>query len=81
MKRKRLLIGLSVVAVALFTIAQPVWSEEATQKPNSEASEAFQKGMECFNRATSRDFMNAVPFFEKAIKLDPNYGQAHAMLG
>ena len=44
------------------------------------AYDAFLRGWEHFRRATPEDFGRAIPYFEQAIKLDPNYGRAHAAL-
>jgi TolB-like protein len=44
------------------------------------AYDAFLRGMEHFRRRTPDEFSKAIPFFEQAIKLDPNYGRAYAAL-
>ena len=42
----------------------------------SEAYDAFLRGWEHYQRTTPQDFVSAIPYFEQAIKLDPNYGRA-----
>ena len=41
---------------------------------------AFLRGWEHYRRTTPQDFAKAIPYFEEAIKLDPNYGRAYAAL-
>ena len=47
---------------------------------SAEAHDAFLKGRMRFRRNTPEDFAKAVPYFEKAIAFDPQYGRAHAAL-
>jgi TolB-like protein/DNA-binding SARP family transcriptional activator len=47
---------------------------------NVEAHDAFLKGWVNYRRFSAEDFAKAIPFFEKAIQLDPNYGRAYAAL-
>ncbi|HEY1384389.1 MAG TPA: adenylate/guanylate cyclase domain-containing protein [Dongiaceae bacterium] len=48
---------------------------------NAAAYDAFLKGWEQFRQATNReDYAEATPYFEQAIKLDPDYGRAYAAL-
>src|SRR5262245_37288034 len=44
------------------------------------AYDALLKGMEYFRLTTGRDYAKAIPYFEEAIKLDPQYGRAYAAL-
>jgi TolB-like protein/class 3 adenylate cyclase/Tfp pilus assembly protein PilF len=44
------------------------------------AYDAFLRGWELFRRGTPDDAAKAVPFFEQAIELDPDYGRAYAAL-
>jgi adenylate cyclase len=44
------------------------------------AYDAFLRGWEHYRRTTPVDFAQAIPQFEQAIKLDPNYARAHAVL-
>ena len=53
-------------------------SQRGTEVP--EAYDAFLKGWEHYQRATSADFIQAIPHFEQAIKLDSTYSRAHAAL-
>jgi TolB-like protein len=56
--------------------------EKVTRKEtdNIEAYDAFLKGWRHYRQWTPEDFREAIPYFEKAIELDPNYGRAHAAL-
>jgi TolB-like protein/class 3 adenylate cyclase/Flp pilus assembly protein TadD len=47
---------------------------------NIKAYDAFLKGWGHYRRLTPEDFAKAIPYFEKAIELDTNYGRAHAAL-
>jgi len=47
---------------------------------SSDAYEAFLKGWVYYQRFSADDFTRAVPYFEQAIHLDPNYGRAYAAL-
>jgi TolB-like protein/class 3 adenylate cyclase/Tfp pilus assembly protein PilF len=44
------------------------------------AYDAFLRGWEHFRRSTPDDYVEAIPHFEEAIKLDPEYGRAYAAL-
>jgi len=54
--------------------------EKVTRKEtdNIEAYDAFLKGWEHYRRWTPEDFRKAIPYFERAIELDPLYGRAYA---
>ena len=47
---------------------------------NIEAYDAFLKGWGHYRRWTPEDFRKAIPYFERAIDLDPNYGRAYAAI-
>ena len=47
---------------------------------NIEAYDSFLKGWELYRRWTPEDFHNSLPYFEKAIELDPEYGKAYAAI-
>ncbi len=47
---------------------------------NTAAYDAFLQGRAHYVRCTPEDYAKAVSYFEKAIELDPNYGQAYAAL-
>jgi Tfp pilus assembly protein PilF len=47
---------------------------------NVAAHDAYLQGWAHYNLQTPEDLAKAVPFFEEAIRLDPNYAQAHAAL-
>jgi tetratricopeptide (TPR) repeat protein len=53
--------------------------ESVTQKytDNVAAYEAYLQGYSHLRRMTKDDLAKAVPFFEKAVEIDPNFGQAY----
>jgi len=50
-----------------------------TNKP--EAYDAFLRGWQLYRRYTPEDFVEAIPHFERAVEIDPAYGQAWATMG
>lgn len=57
--------------------------EDAVGKPATRsvaARTAFRKGWEHYSRFNERDNALAVPHFERAVELDPEYGRAYAAL-
>ena len=44
------------------------------------AYEAFLRGWEHYQKTTPEDYKKAIPDFERAAELDPDYGRAHAAL-
>ena len=60
-------------------------SEEEAQQAhhntdNAEAHDAFLQGWAYYRLEKPADLARGIPYFEEAIRLDPNYGQAHAAL-
>ena len=47
---------------------------------NVEAYTLYLKGMHFYNKLTPADYYKAIEFFEEAIKLEPDYAQAYAMI-
>jgi TolB-like protein/class 3 adenylate cyclase len=47
---------------------------------NPQAYDAFLQGWEYYQRFSADDFVKAIPFFERAVELDPEYGRAYAAL-
>ncbi len=47
---------------------------------NIDAYDVFLQGWDHYLRSTPEDFRKAIPFFRKAVELDPNYGQPYAAL-
>jgi TolB-like protein/Flp pilus assembly protein TadD len=47
---------------------------------SAEAYDAFLQGWAHYWRVTPDDYVQAVPYFEKAVELDPNYSRAYAAL-
>ena len=53
-------------------------AETTTDDP--EAHDAFLRGWAHYVRSSAEDYAAAIPHFEEAIRLDPNYSRAHAVL-
>jgi Tfp pilus assembly protein PilF len=47
---------------------------------SAEAYDAFLKGWAHYRRTTRDDFSQAIPYFDEAVKQDPNYSRAYAAL-
>ena len=74
-------VTLSIVAalvVKLTTAEQELYVQHETDNP--EAYDAFLRGWAYYQLQTPDNFTKAIPFFETAIELDPNFGRAHAAL-
>ena len=59
--------------------------DEETRRRRKETSspdayDAFLEGWARYRHYTRDDFIKAIPHFERALELDPNYGRAHAAL-
>ncbi len=72
---KKVLDGLAIILT----------KEEAKKldkKPteNAEAYELYLKGLEYFARHTKSDYERALSLLEEAVRLDPNFAQAHAQI-
>jgi len=72
----------SSVANAIEAIITPEEAEQIEKIPteNLEAYDYFLKGLEPFYRETRPGLLEAIPLFEKAIELDPEFARAHADL-
>jgi TolB-like protein/rhodanese-related sulfurtransferase len=68
----------SALAVNLTARERTLQAQSETRIP--EAYDAFLRGWAHYRRNTPEGFAEAVPYFERAITLDPNYGRAHAAL-
>jgi tetratricopeptide (TPR) repeat protein len=66
------------LALRLTTSEQQSIGRSETAVPA--AYDAFLRGWEHFRRATPEDYGKAIPYFEQAVKLDPEYGRAYAAL-
>lgn len=67
-----------VAALALSLTVREPGKREATKNP--QAYDAFLRGWEFYRRFSADDFIQAIPHFENAIRLDPGYGRAYAAL-
>jgi adenylate cyclase len=47
---------------------------------NLDAHDAYLRGRQLYRRYTPEDFVEAIPHFERAVEIDPDYGQAWATL-
>ena len=68
----------TALAVNLTAREQDWQARKETDSP--EAYDAFLRGWARYLLHTPDDFAKAIPYLENAIKLDPNYGRAHATL-
>ena len=68
----------AALALQLTTGEQVALNKHETSVPD--AYDAFLRGWEHYQRTTPADFAKAIPFFERAIELDPDYGRAQAAL-
>jgi len=68
---KKIEVALTPEEKSRFTDTKPI---------NPEAYEAFLKGKFFLDKFTKEDFKTAVDYLQEAIKLDPNYAEAHAGL-
>jgi TolB-like protein/Tfp pilus assembly protein PilF len=66
------------LALRLTDAQQQSDSQQETSVPG--AYDAFLRGWEHYRRTTPEDYAQAIPYFEEAIKQDPNYGRAYAAL-
>jgi adenylate cyclase len=64
--------------LALNLAAKIPGSREKTATP--QAYDAFLKGWEHYRRFSPDDYSKAIPYFERAVQLDKNYGRAYAVL-
>ncbi len=68
----------SALAVKLDAGEQASRNRQETN--NIKAYDEFLKGWENYRKWTAHDFQKALPYFERAIELDPDYGRAHAAI-
>jgi len=71
----------NIVTALAVNLTEEEREQRARKETNvPEAYDAFLRGWAHYRFATRDDFAKAVPYLEKAIQLDPNYGRAHAAL-
>jgi TolB-like protein/class 3 adenylate cyclase/rhodanese-related sulfurtransferase len=68
-----------------YALAVSLTGEELAQQTrrdteNAAAHDAYLQGWAHYKLGTPESLAKAVPFFEEAVRLDPNYAQAHAAL-
>jgi len=68
----------SALAINLTAEEQSVRATGETDNPV--AYDAYLQGMEFYRRFTPNDFAEAISHFQRATRLDPNYGRAYAAL-
>ncbi len=67
-------------SMALGLNAEETGKPAKHQTDNPRAYEAYLKGRNLWNRRTAQDFASAIPYFQQALAIDPNYAQAYAGL-
>jgi TolB-like protein/class 3 adenylate cyclase len=68
----------SALAVELTEAQQAATAKRGTS--NVEAYDLFMKGWALYRTDTPQGFIEAIPYFERAVTLDPDYGRAYAAL-
>jgi TolB-like protein/class 3 adenylate cyclase len=69
-----------VAALAVKLTAGEQERSAIVETSSIDAYDAFLQGWEHYLRRTPDDFAKALPYFQNAIELDPNYGRAYAAL-
>jgi len=69
-----------VAALAVSLTGEERVQQARRETENAEAHDAYLQGWARYKLLTPKDFAEAVPFFEEALRLDPAYAQAHAAL-
>ncbi len=71
----------NIVAAPAVTLSSGEEQQQAQQETeNVQAYDAFLQGWDLYRRFTPDDFVKAIPYFESAVELDPEYGRAYAAL-
>jgi TolB-like protein/rhodanese-related sulfurtransferase len=71
----------SIVTALALTLTAGEQEQRARKETDSpEAYDEFMRGWDYYRRSTPGDFTQAIPYFEKAIELDPDFAHAHAAL-
>lgn len=81
LKRPRWRMAAAVAAVLVLVIVGAQEEVARGQSIKVEAREAFQKGWEHYSRFTPEENAKAAEQFERAVELDPEYGEAYSALG
>jgi tetratricopeptide (TPR) repeat protein len=69
-----------VTALAVNLTADEKAERTQTDTESAVAYDAFLRGWDLYRRGTVEDYAAAIPFLEKAIKVDPGYSRANAVL-
>jgi adenylate cyclase len=72
--------GKIVAALAVSLTTEELSHRSAEETDSPQAYDAFLQGWELYRRFSADNFKQAIPHFERAIQLDPNYGRAYAAL-
>ncbi len=68
----------AALAVNLTSVEKAKGAQPETD--STDAYDAFLRGWSHYRRSTPDDYAKAIPYFEKAIELDPDYSRAYAAL-
>jgi TolB-like protein/class 3 adenylate cyclase/tetratricopeptide (TPR) repeat protein len=68
----------SALAISLSGPEEQLLAQQETKVPA--AYDAFLRGWGHYRHTTPEDFAKSIPYFEEAIRLDPEYGRAYAAL-
>jgi TolB-like protein/class 3 adenylate cyclase/Flp pilus assembly protein TadD/rhodanese-related sulfurtransferase len=69
-----------VSALSVNLTPTEVAAQKGGETTNLAAHDAFLQGWAYYQRFTPDDFAQAIPFLERAVELDPDYGRAYAAL-
>ena len=69
-----------VVALAVNLTDEEEAQQTRHDTDNPDAHDAYLQGWAHYRLSTPKDLARAIPFFEEAIRLDPDYAQTHAAL-
>jgi TolB-like protein/class 3 adenylate cyclase/rhodanese-related sulfurtransferase len=69
-----------VTALAVSLTGEEQAEQTRHGTPNAAAHDAYLQGWARYKLLTPQDLKEAVPFLEEALRLDPDYAQAHAVL-
>ena len=68
-----------ISALAVTLVDQELEARYRAETSSSEAYDALLRGRAHYRLFTPKDLVEAIPFLEKALELDPDFGRAHAV--